>query len=155
MEKNVVIIAPHADDEIIGCFELLEKGVVQSVLFSTPAALEEAKNLCKYYNVETGVYQGLRSFTKKNILLFPDPTHELHPLHRQLGAMGEELLREGYSVIFYSTNMSAPYIKECGNSLKKRGVLDKIYPDKKSLWQFDHKYFLFEGYVKWIMKWQD
>jgi len=81
---------------------------------------------------------------------FPDPSYELHPNHRLTGFMGEQLARNGYDVTFYNTNMNAPYIHECKNSDGKLALLNTVYPDQKSLWEYDHKYFLFEGYSKWV-----
>ena len=80
----------------------------------------------------------------------PDPVYELHPLHRQWGMVGETMARVGFDVIFYSTNMNAPYIHELAVADDKKELLNKVYPDQKSLWEYDHKYFLFEGYNKWI-----
>ncbi len=64
--------------------------------------------------------------------------------------MGEQLARNGFDVTFYNTLMNAPYIHECKNSDGKLALLNTVYPDQKSLWEYDHKYFLFEGYTKWI-----
>jgi hypothetical protein len=150
--KNYVIIAPHADDEIIGCHEVLCTNLVKTVIFGTPEGVEEALASSDYFRFERLCFQTSEYvFDKENIYLFPDPTYELHPLHRTLGALGEKILRDGFEVIFYSTNMSAPYIFEVLSPDVKRDRLNILYTSKRTLWEFEHKYFLFEGYVKWKM----
>lgn len=155
MNKPIIIIAPHADDEIIGCYELLTKGLVEAVLFPNERAVEEALAMSDHFGVSIGLLEHCDLDVSNSVLFFPDPTYETHPAHRNLGAMGEELLRRGQAVYFYSTNMSAPYIHEVSSAMTKRHCLDTLYPTKQDLWKYEHKYFLFEGYVKWCMKWRD
>ena len=82
--------------------------------------------------------------------MFPDPVYENHPLHRQYGMMGESMARQGLDVTFYTTQMNAPYIREVKDSAAKKSLLNTVYFGQSSLWEYDHKYFLFEGYCKWI-----
>ena len=42
MEKRFILIAPHADDEVIGCYEFLQKGLVVRVLFPNDKIMTEA-----------------------------------------------------------------------------------------------------------------
>jgi hypothetical protein len=46
--------------------------------------------------------------------------------------------------------MNAPYIHEVNLPDDKKYLLDQVYPDQKDLWKYDYKYFLFEGYCKWV-----
>lgn len=147
-----IIIAPHADDEIIGCYELLSLGLVAKVLFPTTIAMEEGNDSSEHFMFGRQILDEF-VFSANYTYLFPDPTYELHPEHRKIGALGEQLLRVGQSVIFYSTNMNAPYIHEVRQPALKRKCLEELYPTKCTLWYYEHKYFLFEGYNKWIMKW--
>lgn len=159
--RNFVIFAPHADDEIIGCFELLEAQVVKQVVFGTHEAMAECvSSKCnKHYGFTTTTVflADLTKFKeyKNDTLVFPDPTTELHPEHRAWGALGERLAREGFDVIFYTTNMNAPYMRESKDPVAKKEALNTYYPEKKTLWRYEHKYFLFEGHIKWIMSWKD
>lgn len=150
-----VIVAPHADDEIIGCFELLKEGHVARVLFHDDKALTEAATSSEHFLFGRMLFED-NDFDKPGYTyLFPDPIHEVHPLHRKYGHLGEELLRGGARVIFYSVTMYAPYIHEVANPKQKQAALDLLYPNKKQLWEFEHKFFLFEGYNQWIIKWED
>jgi hypothetical protein len=150
-----IIVAPHADDEIIGCYELLSRGLVDTVLFPNDKQLEEAVNSSEHFMFTRTLFDDYDCEKQGKIFLFPDPTYELHPNHKYLGHLGEELLRRGQEVIFYTTNMLAPYIHEVSQPLIKQKCLNTLYPTKKDLWEFEHKYFLFEGYTQWLMKWQD
>jgi hypothetical protein len=148
--KRYVIIAPHADDEIIGCYSFLAAGLVDSVMFQARAAMEEAISASEHFGFNIKSIEDFKS-DKSKIYLFPDPIYETHPDHRELGAIGEGFLRGGEAVIFYTTNMSAPYIFELPQAAIKRKCLDALYPTKKSLWEYEHKYFLFEGYTRWLV----
>ena len=84
------------------------------------------------------------------VLYFPDPIYETHPAHRVFGMMGEQYARVGYDVVFYTTNMLAPYIRETKDPDGKRDLLNKVYPSQSDLWRYEYKYFLFSGFCKWI-----
>ncbi len=152
--KKYVIIAPHADDEIIGCYEFLLSGLVESVLFNTRQGEVEAIPSSEHFGFRIGSIDELAdlALNENLILLFPDHTYETHPDHRKLGSLGEDIWRAGQAVIFYSTNMLSPYIHEASSPLNKRHCLNMLYTNKSTLWQYDNKYFLFEGYIQWILK---
>jgi hypothetical protein len=68
------------------------------------------------------------------------------------GSIGENFLREmKYNVIFYNVNMQAPYIFEVKNKDEKKKLLDDVYSSQSDLWKNDAKYYLFEGYCKWLI----
>ena len=85
----------------------------------------------------------------QTVFYFPDPIYEKHPLHRRWGSVGEDLARRGMNVIFYNTNMNAPYIHEVINVSGKESLLNTIYPSQSDLWKYEKKYVLFEGYCQW------
>lgn len=155
---KTVIIAPHADDEIIGCFEVLVR-VKALVLFPTETEYMDAQGSSELLGFERGILTGQGLFKLKDSpgtsIFFPDPTTELHPLHKRFGYAGVTLLQQGCNVFFYSTNMNAPYLREVKTPEKKKEMLDTAYPKKRALWEFEHKYFLFEGHTKWIQSWAD
>jgi hypothetical protein len=164
MRKPVIIVAPHPDDEIIGCFEILKKNKNNNeVLFVEKVDLNRissARVLKDYFGsmVSSDSFNGNYEEFRKYIdchegswrFYFPDPYFETHPAHRVIGSIGVEFLKKGVDVIFYSTNMQTPYIHEVKNPKGKLWYLNRIYSSEKSLWENDHKYFLFEGYCKWL-----
>lgn len=156
-KKEIIIVAPHPDDEIIGCFEILtDPNINPVILYSgdTPAnRRDELLKLKNLITIRAQVFQNSIPPTllnRNNTFYFPDPVFENHPKHREWGFIGESLARSGIEVIFYTTNMTAPYIHEVEKSIEKRQLLDKVYKSQSELWRFDHKYFLFEGRCRWI-----
>jgi len=155
--SDYVIIAPHMDDEIIGAYEyLITKNPI--ILYTEDASKErqeEALKLKDFVQIKAQMF--LRNIPNQllsfdNIFLVPDPYFESHPAHRSQGFIGEQLARKGHNVIFYTTNMTAPYIKEVYDPKGKEDLLNKIYPSQKFLWEYEKKYVIFEGKCKWIFK---
>jgi len=164
--KTIVIVAPHGDDEIIGCFEVMKKACEEgcSIHILYPNSKKEGPGFiegpvpfnahrvldhtCKWYiDIDEITTMSHTQY------FFPDPIYETHPEHRKYGYIGEKLLRKGIDVVFYSVNMSAPYIREIKNPDEKLNMLNTYYPEKADLWKYDFKYFLFEGQCKWIGGW--
>ena len=153
---NVVIAAPHPDDKIIGCYEVLTNSINPVIIYSDETDADRREKVlklkehvdCKLQLFQMSIPQTFMN--KINVFYFPDPIYETHPLHRQWGIMGETMARNGFNVIFYSTNMACPYIHEVKFPDKKEELLNKVYPDQKTLWQYEKKYILFEGYNKWL-----
>lgn len=155
-EKNIIIVAPHPDDEIIGTYHIL-KNYKTMIIYdpSTPQLRrEESQKLRDHFDVVAQIYLATIPapwYTIKDaVFFFPDPIYERHPMHRQWGFAGEQLARQGKDVIFYSTIMNTPYIHEVDEPENKRDLLNKIYPSQKTMWEWNHKYWLFEGYQQWI-----
>lgn len=156
---EVVIIAPHPDDEIIGVYEELKNKENRiTIIYGSETEQnrrDEAVKLREHItNIKAQFFQTTipQPFLQKtNTFFFPDPYFEVHPYHRQWGFMGEQLARQGFDVIFYSVIMNAPYIHSLGDEAKnKEELLNKIYPSQSDLWKYDKKYVLFEGRCKWI-----
>lgn len=166
--KRHVIVAPHADDEIVGCHAILLAGQVHTVVFPNRDIGEEAKVSSENFDFQIKVFDwniigpdlfNLGVFAREcgGNIFFPDPVYEWHPDHRKWGAVGEGLLRQGlHNVMFYSVNMTAPYIRKVGriDSERKQKHLNMCYHSKKDLWKYDHKYFLFEGHCQWLTTWK-
>lgn len=155
---STIIIAPHPDDEIIGCFEQIKNPTNQLVIiYSGDTDAKRRESVLKLKktipNLKIQLFQQTIPQTFLNVqhkFFFPDPVYEHHPKHREWGFMGEQLARNGFDVTFYNTTMNAPYIHEVVKPDDKKYLLNKIYPDQKALWEFNHKYYLFEGYCKWV-----
>ncbi len=152
---ETVIIAPHPDDEIIGCYHHLIKDnpIIIYDGDTDIARREETKKLRDHVEVKVQLFQKSvppNFMNNKTILYFPDPIYEIHPLHRQWGMIGEQIARSGFNVVFYSTNMTAPYIHEVQNVAAKESLLNTVYPSQSDLWKYEKKYVLFEGYCQWF-----
>jgi len=153
-----IIVSPHCDDELIGCYEVLAKQEPTIIVYTDVETLakrrEEALTLKDHFTVTAQFFHKSipQSFidNKESVFYFPDPIYETHPMHRKYGAIGEEMARSGKEVIFYSVNMQAPYIHELVIPEDKKELMDQIYPSQKDLWSMDNRYFLFEGRCKWM-----
>lgn len=157
-KREIVIISPHPDDEIIGAFEILRNPDISPVIIYTEDMNEERKEeslkLKELTKVKVQLY--LRSvpptfLNPDTTFYFPHPVYETHPAHRMQGAVGESLARSGLDVIFYITEMNAPFKYECKAPNAKRAILSQVYPSQSGLWEYEHKYFLFSGYDKWLV----
>jgi len=154
-EPTVVIIAPHPDDEIIGTYMILASSNPIIIYSGTTDVKrrEEAHKLLDHVSVKAQMFQMSIPpplLNKNSLFYFPDPYFERHPIHRQYGMMGEQMARGKMNVIFYTTNMNAPYIHEIPDSKGKEDLLNKVYPSQRDLWKYEKKYVLFEGYNKWL-----
>lgn len=159
LSNDVIIIAPHPDDEIIGTYEVLKENDHRiTIIYGSDAEAkrrEEAMLLREHIgSIKAQMFQTTvpQPFLQKtNKFYFPDPHFEVHPDHRAWGFVGEQIARQGFDVIFYSVIMNAPYIHRMGDKAKeKEELLNKIYPSQSDLWKYDKKYVLFEGRCKWI-----
>jgi len=152
---ETVIIAPHPDDEIIGCYKYLT--TTNPIIIydgdTENERREETKKLRDHVEIKMQMFQKSIPTTfinKDTIIYVPDPIYERHPLHRYWGFEGEKLARKGYNVVFYNTNMNAPYIHEVENVAAKEALLNTVYPSQSNLWKYEKKYILFEGYNQWL-----
>ena len=155
-----VIVAPHIDDEVIGCFDILSNPdntcvIIYSGFDNTQEREQEAHNLVEKFENVVGCiknrYIPSQFLSPNNFFHFPDPFNEHHPTHRVIGMLGYELFHDkGFSVFFYSINMQAPYIYNVDNWQEKQKILNELYPSQKSLWENDFKYFLFEGHCQFV-----
>jgi hypothetical protein len=157
-KSDIIIISPHFDDEIIGNYEILTNPLIKPIIIymqNDEERKQEALKLKTFVdNIQVQIFQ--KSIPQmfldpKNTLYFPDPIFEFHPDHRKWGSVGEDYLRQGLKVIFYSINMQAPYIHNTKEPKQKRHLLEKVYPSQKNMWKYDHKYFIFEGHCSWII----
>lgn len=156
---SVVIVAPHPDDEIIGCYSILKSTKqTKNIVYTTNVnndRRKEALNIKNYFDVrQFFVNNDLPPvlLDKNNTFYFPDHINEFHPDHRKSGMIGEQMLRNGFDVVFYSIQMNTPYLFELDpEKSNKEEILNNVYPSQKSLWEYDKKYILFEGYIKWLI----
>lgn len=148
----VIVISPHPDDELIGVFSLIKRGLIDKVIYLdvTPIRHRHARQAGRElgFSVEVIKFKNLYTFLEKNpshIYLVPDAT-DRHPLHKAVNSAAKF---SGCKLGYYSVDMVASFIRELSEKQKeeKRKTLNKFYPDQRPLWDNDWKYFLFEGIV--------
>jgi hypothetical protein len=173
MEKKNIIISPHPDDEIIGCFSLIKQGSVKGVIYIDPdytrfelaqiagkemgflvaeLKFKDLPNLleARAYDFMTPdvayVYSYLGLGGSQLTYWVPDVADN-HLLHKAVNLTGR--MSSNKLLGYYSVDMNTGYVRELSDEMKKekREMLEKYYPDQISLWKNNWKYFLFEGTV--------
>lgn len=159
LDKKIIIISPHCDDEIIGTYNELityKNIIIIYPDYKTEERQKESQNLRKYLtdvNLTQLYTQDIPPvFLNKDFLYFFPDVNDIHPSHRYWASIGEKLCRDKYEVVFYTTNMNVPWIYEVKESDKKKLMLDSVYTSQRDLWKYDYKYFLFEGKNKWLIQ---
>lgn len=159
-DPHYLIIAPHGDDEIIGCYNLLRQHP-NDITIAYAAEEDGCDRTHDYFRIASRpiylersiqpVLDGPLSLIKPIWVVAPDPYFEIHPEHRYWGMQAETLCRENVvqGCLFYSTIMRTPYIYQVYDPHKKRDALDFCYTEKAQLWEYDHRYWLFEGMCQW------
>lgn len=150
-----ILLAPHCDDELIGCHLSIKRGIIDLVVYVDPPVgrLKFADIAGKElgFSVGTVDFKDLHTFLERwndleNHIIFVPDVADNHPRHKAVNLMGR---MSGCRLGYYSTDMNTGYTKELSNKDKKekREMLNRYYPDQKSLWENNWKYFLFEGVV--------
>jgi hypothetical protein len=149
---SVVIWAPHPDDELIGCYSVLAARPAKSATvyygsIEHGCLLSSRMFGFRYFNF----YEGALEIETWDVVYAPDPDYDVHPEHQWFGSMARRYFRTGRinRLIHYSTQMSVPYLWEEKDPQAKLEALNKCYPEKGSLWEYDHRYWLFTGFCEW------
>ncbi len=161
-KRETVIVSPHPDDELIGCYSIFKKAKeineTINVVYTNEMdkeRREETLKLKEYFSVRQFFVNNIDIppllLNKSNIIYVPDHINEYHSAHRMAGINGEKLARQGYNVVYYSIQKNVPYIFELNNKQikEKEEILDYVYSSQKSLWKYEKKYILFEGFMRW------
>lgn len=146
---NYVILAPHIDDELIGCFSLLRKGLVSDVYYFydlDEQRIEEAKRLAKNLGFTPHFLESYPyTFPEDKILLLPNIA-DLHPHHKNINTTYR---REPNEKVYYSIDMN---VKNRVLGEKERSdkldLLRTYYPSQSKLIEGNDKYHLFESILE-------
>lgn len=145
-DKSWLVLAPHPDDELIGCWSV--RDLISHVWFAEHEAsrMAEATAVASHFRWEvlTGELVIPAGITT---LLMPAIT-DSHPLHKEVNRRYRGLSRSSSTnVKFYSVDLQdnprkveLPALEQ----VAKRKALDFFYPSQGSLWESNNSYFLFE-----------
>ncbi len=130
-----IILAPHLDDEIIGCFSILDS--VDQVWYFTDdyrvAAIEKNK---KYKKVDHSIGLLLPSDT-----VYAPSRWDYHPLHKVVNALA---LKTHAQLFFYSVEMNVPWLEEEADPKAKKTAMMSLYLEECDSLVND-KYWLFKS----------
>lgn len=153
--KNQMIIAPHVDDEVIGCYSLLAAGNIEKVIYITDfeelTTDREAEALAasKMFGF-TPIFCTLDTVhhhTRLNSVLYIPNINDNHPHHKAVNKYIRS--RRGFGgsdLIYYSIDMNrSPTLLSPEDRASKLNALQKLYPSQSALFESDAKYYLFES----------
>lgn len=153
-----VILSPHIDDETIGCWRLLNAGLVDAVIYFfdiTEERFAEAVNCSNKYGFKrhiclptvASVSEVLEHY-KDHIILAPE-IYDTHGQHKQINVLAKTLqLHRDIQVQYYSISMNKDFVVlEPEHQQQKKSDLLELFPSQQGLLTSDEKYFLFESLI--------
>jgi hypothetical protein len=151
-DRSCVILAPHVDDEVIGCFSLLAAKKVSHVVYFfdlDPKRIKEAHASASYFGFNPVVLGatswGAMNSTNFETILVPN-IKDLHPHHKAVNQIGRSGLLPGQKILFYSVDMNTELsVLDQPKAERKLEALNTLFPSQKRLWLRDDKYWLFES----------
>lgn len=147
--KEIVIFAPHIDDEVIGAWRLLNERKISSVYYFHDLyqkRVEEAKLCATCYKFEPRFVTNKDelSFEPDTIILVPH-IKDSHPHHKVVNAFAKTLPNKKY---YYSVEMNVDKEVLTGKQqAKKASELNANFPSQQELFKSDARYALFESLV--------
>ena len=153
----MIIVAPHPDDELIGCFTMLEASEVSEVWYIFDHGVDNRHRMSEaircaatfgFKPVFLDGIQDLLEYTEQSgprkRLVVPS-IHDSHPQHKLCNQICRKYAAKFYSVDLEYADSKAVLTPEA-QALKK-AYLDGIYSTQKELWTSNASYFLFENIV--------
>lgn len=143
---NTLIIAPHVDDETIGCWSVLNdtnRSITVAWLYElTPQRRAEALSIhlvdvCKFGPILSEEFLG--SFNE----VYVPSRRDWHADHKEANARYRK-----WATHFYSVDMQNGEYLGDEQSAQKRQALNTWFPSQASLWESNAKYYLFEDIQK-------
>lgn len=144
-KMKTLIIAPHVDDETIGCWSVLNdpnRSITVAWLYElTSVRKREALGIPFVASVPETLLTDdfLKSFDE----VYVPSRRDGHQDHKEANARFRK-----WATHFYSVDMAKGRYLGDAQSKTKREALDKWFPSQASLWATDAKYYLFEDIQK-------
>jgi len=150
-----VILAPHVDDEVIGCWRLLNSGLVVGVAYfyevDTVRGMEATRcaDDFDFQIIEAHYIDQEMERVKANALLVPNIA-DYHPHHKAVNRLADSL---EYRKYYYSVDMNVEMdvLSEEHQAQKQRQLLT-LFPSQRRLIESTDKYHLFESLLStdWV-----
>ena len=143
--SRCLVIAPHPDDELIGCYSLLQsRGSQVDVTFAFSTSelrYNEAKKCAGLFGHTLIDYSQVNDRLDSYSEIYVPSLRDTHPEHKAVNLMFR--CRASH---FYSVDMVAPKaVLPEADQRRKRDALNECYPSQRLLWDRDAGYYLFES----------
>jgi len=147
------ILAPHIDDEVIGCFSILKNDRVDRVFYffeHDSVRRAEADTAARAFGFQA-VFTSIKDFEANYLTtIAPDRTlllpsrKDAHPDHQAVNRLRTHF--EPSRLRFYSIDLGQSRTRRFLGDLAKdkRWYLNNLYPSQSALWESDAAYYLFE-----------
>lgn len=141
------IIAPHIDDETIGCYNFLINNQIEKVyyVFETQERIQEASKAATYFNFDFEVLdiENFHNIPKNKTLLVPN-IKDGH-IHHKLVNLAAKCLPN--NKCYYSVDMNT-FRMPIKNWQDKRDILNFLYPSQKEYFNQNSQCYLFENVMQ-------
>lgn len=139
-----IILAPHIDDELIGCYSILHD--IDEVYYFFDITEErkiEALNTGKKFNFKCNFNEPVD--INYNDIVYVTTSMDLHRDHKYVNRLAKSIqLDLDFVLKFYSIDMNRkPKFLSDLHQQKKKDMYE-LYPSQKGLFDSNEKYFLFE-----------
>jgi len=139
-----IILAPHIDDEVIGCYSILNNVDEVYYFFDIDdIRKQEAINTAKLFNFTP--YFSSTIYVNNNDTVYVPSSSDLHKDHLYVNRLAKKLQQVfNFELKYYSIDMNKTptYLGELSRLKKKH--LYSLFPSQSNLFDSDEKYFLFE-----------
>lgn len=157
MHSNQIVIAPHVDDEVIGCYSLLASGNIEKVIYITDfqEVTEERKSEAYSASKMFGfipvfcTLASIRDHIRLNSTLYIPNIGDSHPHHKAVSKyIRSSSILSSSDFMYYSIDMNkSPNLLSPEDRVSKLNALQKLYPSQAALFESDAKYYLFESII--------
>lgn len=150
-----IIVAPHIDDEVIGCYSILSTTKAETEIWyltteASKTRRDEAKAVSKMFGVEirfmpmSELSRSLKQMCLIGTVYVPS-RQDLHPHHRKVTSLVTNVIDTNL-LRYYSVDMNIPGRPTLPKKIQdaKRKALYELYPSQATLLKNNDKYWLFE-----------
>ena len=153
-----IVFSPHVDDEVIGCYQALSKGLITDVVYFfelTDERKAEAEASAARFGFKahfagdpyftTGLSYDLETSLGPTDRIWAPTSRDSHPDHGRVNRLARKMkVHHGCELMFYTVDMDS-FQKPIQHWKEKKQALLDLFPSQKALFE-NEKYFLFEGY---------
>jgi hypothetical protein len=150
----MIILAPHVDDEVIGCYEFLNSNCITQVYYFfdlTSKRRREAYACGDHFGFAVNFVENYDTFADNfNYFIPPSSTiivpniNDHHPQHKLLNKLAK--IKHDGDIWYYSVDMNI-LCEPIHNPKKKHDTLNRLFPSQKKYFKTHEECYLFEKIV--------